>query len=510
MSRIMKSISFGSAAILAAAFALALAPASSAQAQAQNQTPAAVAAPDSATAPAAQADASASTSQETLDRVQELEKQMSVLQREIAALKESESSTTAALKTAALTQPAAAAPAADDKITLGSLLGPVTFSGFVDAYYAFNFNQPNNPDNPLGNATAPNGIDGNALRFFDNNTNQFSLNAIEAVVDKAPDATVGGTGRAGYHIGLIYGQAAEAINGVPFSYAVPAGNPTDANNVALKEAYVDYIAPWGKGLTITVGKFVTPAGNEVIETNGNWNYSRSILFYYAIPYFHFGASAKYTFNPQWSVTGYLVNGWNNTQTFQTGKTYGVSLAWTPNKYWAVTENYLAGAYPETFTAKPNAEMRQLSDTVISWSPNATWNFALNGDYANEAKCTNGFGSITTMSCSWYGAAGYVKYALNAKSYIAARYEYFGDPQGTELFSGFLSEFCDAPCRAPGGHVGEGTLTYAYNITPELQVRAEVRDDYASQPIFEKGDDRLVQTQPVAELGFIYSFTTAGH
>ena len=37
-----------------------------------------------------------------------------------------------------------------------------------------------------------------------------------------------------------------------------------------------------------------------------------MLFYYAIPYFHFGASAKYAFNPRWSLTGYLVNGWNNT------------------------------------------------------------------------------------------------------------------------------------------------------------------------------------------------------
>ena len=37
-----------------------------------------------------------------------------------------------------------------------------------------------------------------------------------------------------------------------------------------------------------VGKFVTSAGAEVIETNGNWNYSRSLLFALAIPYYHMG------------------------------------------------------------------------------------------------------------------------------------------------------------------------------------------------------------------------------
>ena len=108
-------------------------------------------------------------------------------------------------------------------------------------------------------------------------------------------------------------RAAEAVNG--------PNNSTDRSNLALKEAYVDYIAPIGKGLTFTFGKFVTPAGAEVIETNGNWDYSRSILFYYAIPYFHFGANAKYTFNTQWAITGYLVNGWNNSQEVNTGKTY---------------------------------------------------------------------------------------------------------------------------------------------------------------------------------------------
>jgi len=230
----------------------------------------------------AQDDTNAQTPPGMQNRLEDLEKEVSILQREIATLKESDGGTPT-MRTAALFQPitqgqapadaavpsAAATPAADaSKINLVGLLGPTTFSGFVDAYYAFNFNQPGN----LGGPSGPNGIDGNALQFFDNNTNQFSLNAIEAVVDRAPDATAGGTGRAGYHIGIIYGQAAQAVNG--------PNNSLDRSNLALKEAYVDYIAPIGKGLTFTFGKFVTPAGAEVIETNGNWNYSRSILFYW--------------------------------------------------------------------------------------------------------------------------------------------------------------------------------------------------------------------------------------
>ena len=292
-----------------------------------------------------------------------------------------------------------------------------------------------------------------ALQSFDNNTNQFSLNAIELVVDRAPDATVGGTGRAGFHVGVIYGQAAETINGTPFnfSFGTGSGNPTDANNIALKEAYVDYIAPIGKGLTLTFGKFVTPAGAEVIESNGNWNYSRSILFYYAIPYFHVGLSAKYAFNSKWAVTGYVVNGWNNTQEVNTGKTFGASLVYTPNAKWTVTENYLAGPQDDAFYAHtgggssgPNDNWRQLEDATIAYTPNAKWSFMLNGDYAYGDKFGIG-GGFNSPPVSWWGAAGYVKYTINGKSYLAIRGEYFADPNGFALF-GFGNS----------GHVSEGT------------------------------------------------------
>ena len=40
-----------------------------------------------------------------------------------------------------------------------------------------------------------------------------------------------------------------------------------------------------------VGKFVTPIGAEVIESQDNWNYTRSILFGYAIPFYHVGVRA---------------------------------------------------------------------------------------------------------------------------------------------------------------------------------------------------------------------------
>jgi Putative beta-barrel porin-2, OmpL-like. bbp2 len=482
-------------AILAVGFAVAWAPVS--RAAEDKPSDSAAAQPASASAAAAQpasGSATSAASSETLQRLAELEKEIGALQDQIAALKESEA---ASMKAAALVQPVSA-PKPDDapaKVTLAGLLGPVTLSGFVDTYYAFNFNQPT----VLGTG-GTSGFGGNTGQFFDNNTNQFSLNAIELVADKAADATTGGTGRAGYHVGIIYGQAAAAINGSPATGTF--NNLTDANNIALKEAYIDYIAPVGKGLTITVGKFVTPAGNEVIETNGNWNYSRSILFYYAIPYFHFGINAKYTFNPKWSITGYLVNGWNNSQEPNTGKTYGVSLAWTPNKYWSVTENYLAGPQDDIalgtgYVGHPNDNWRQLEDAVLAYTPNAKWAFAFNGDYGYGDKTGNGATIAgNSPAVDWWGVAPYAKYTFNAKAYFAARYEYFSDPQGFAFAVPFVNT-----------HVGEGTATFAYNLTDQFQTRFEFREDYANRPLFLKGSSKFEETQPILEVGFIYTFSS---
>ena len=56
----------------------------------------------------------------------------------------------------------------------------------------------------------------------------------------------------------------------------------------MQQAYVSLLT--GK-LQLDAGKFVTPLGAEVIESQDDWNYSRSILFGYAIPFYHAGMRA---------------------------------------------------------------------------------------------------------------------------------------------------------------------------------------------------------------------------
>ncbi|HTM39070.1 MAG TPA: porin [Terriglobales bacterium] len=393
-------------------------------------------------------------------------------------------------------QPAAAVPAQANAIvatpaatpapttpTLGSILGPTTLSGFVDAYYGYNSNHPSS----LVNGTQP----------FTPFNNQFGLNMVELVMAKSPTAD----NRTGYDVALGFGQAMNAVN---------ASEPRAGLGFAqyLKEAYFSYLAPVGKGLQIDVGKFVTPAGAEVIESNGNWNYSRSVLFYYAIPYFHYGARAKYAFNDKVSLTGYLVNGWNNIVDNNSGKTAGFSLAWNPNKKFGITQTFLAG--PELApspalgsTVDPagsNKSFRQLWDTVITLSPNAKLTFMINGDYGRGDRYISPITDAITPAVDWYGAAGYVKYAINSKYTLAGRYEYFNDPQG------FMTGL--GPSVGIGQHWQEGTFTFERDIASHIISRLEYRHDATSQPFFVKGASALSKQQDTASLGLIFSFTTA--
>jgi hypothetical protein len=501
MKRTTKRLSRWGTAILAVGFAAALAPISRAG--------------DPPTSAAEQPASASSAPADMQQRLQDLEKQMELLQQEIASLKESE---TPGMKTTAYVQPASsvsapAAPAPDDKVTLGGLLGSTTFSGLVDGYYGFNSNHPF--DNSSG------------WRFFDGKTNAFSLNMAELTVDHAPSDT-STESRFGFHVSAGYGQAANVVNGSDIAY--------DGSNFYLKEAYGSYLAPIGSGLKIDIGKFVTPIGGEVIESGDNWNYSRGILFYYAIPFHHFGARAAYTFNPKWTLTGFLVNGWNNSfiqhgelyapyfeQPFvgqSAGLTYGASLAWTPTSQWSVIENYMAGPVIDAYNYNnlgnqyAVTDWKQIYDTVISYTPNSSWAFMINGDYGfgpryYDFSCLDavvsaaqprpqGIGPIPycqSPATKWWGVAGYGKYNFSDKSNFAVRYEYYGDPDGyTGLVGG-------------PGFGQEFTGTYSYNLISGLLVRAEYRYDFASQPTFLRGSGAFVKEQHTATLGFMYSFSS---
>lgn len=438
------------------------------------------AAPASA-APAAAAPASSPTTAEVSQRVDDMQSEIERLRNEVSEverlrsevieLRQQLSSTaqptmSAALQEAATPQtgtPAAAAPATPPPSPMATALGAINVTGFFDGYYAYTFGHPitNAPSTTFGNPTTfPLGTTGfsgapaplvSSLRSFTSPDRQFGFNLAELAISKAPDAD----NRLGFNLTFGFGNAMNVVN------TTEPG--TLAFSQYLKEGYLSYNAPIGKGLQIDFGKFVTPAGAEVIETMTNWNYTHSILFTYAIPFYHYGARAKYTFNDKVSLTGYAVNGWNNIVENNTGKTWGLSLAVTPTKKWGITENYFAGPEAAGVTHSPNSHWRQLSDTVVTFNPTSKLSLMFNGDYGHDHPL------VFANPIWWAGVAGYLKYQLDPKWAVAGRYEYYDD------HNGFTT--------AVAGHYHEFTATLERKIAGNLITRWEYRYDLSNNPVF---------------------------
>jgi hypothetical protein len=331
-------------------------------------------------------------------------------------------------------------------------------SGFVDSYYDYNSNLP--------------GSNVNAYRSFDSTSNTPALNLMELNFDKIPDAA---KSRTGYHISLGYGHADDVIN---------ASATEDAGvDRWLKEGYLTYLAPVGKGLVVDAGKFVTPDGAEVIETKDNWNYSRGLLFSYAIPYFHFGVRAKYTFNDKYTVTGFLVNGWNNLVYNVGGKplTPGVSFGWSPTKKLGFVQNFMIDQEQPA-----NNSWRQLWDTVVTYNYNSKLSFMANYDYGRGDRVT-----AFSQPVYWTGIAGYVKYAFSGKYAVATRYEYFNDHDGFTT--------------GTPQNIGEVTGTFERTFNTHLLTRIEFRRDSSNQPVFPLDNGPLALNQNTATAGVVLMF-----
>jgi hypothetical protein len=371
--------------------------------------------------------------------------------------------TTAASETAAVAEPQAAAAPADNPVL--KFFANTELTGFVDTYYSYNFNTPKSPCATVGGVPVF-----NCLRNFDVAHNSFSLNLAELALEKKPSMD----SRAGYRIDLDYGAAASLVAGFD------PGGSTYAN---IQQAYASYLAPAGKGtVQLDFGKFVTPAGFEVIETKDNWNYSRSLLFALAIPYYHMGVRAAYAPNDKMTVTGFVFNGWNNSVDNNPAKSVGLLVTGKPSADLTISGNYIGG--PEATGDPTPAGWRNLFDAVISYNVNKTTSVALNYDIAKDK----------AADAIWQGAAVYLKFQANGWFAIVPRYEFLKDKDG---FTTGASQ-----------NVQEFTLTTEFKHKDGFMMRVEYRGDFSNlDGYFLKNVSEGAKNQNTLTVGWVYAFSS---
>jgi hypothetical protein len=322
-----------------------------------------------------------------------------------------------------------------------------SFTGLFDGYYAYNFNKPDSRKNLYHN--------------FDFNHNQFSLNYAELAVELKPAPL-------GFRADIGFGDTARAVHANE-----PAG--TDVYQY-LQQVY---FSAAHKSAQFDFGKFVTPLGAEVIETKDNWNYTRSLLFALAIPYYHFGLRTTFTASDKFTVAGFVVNGWNNVVDNNAAKTVGVQTIVKPIGRLTWIQNYMVG----NELADGNAP-RHLVDGIATFEVNSKLSFMANYDYGMDRQTLN--------RVRWQGAALYARITPVSKFRISPRVEWFEDSNG------FMTGTRQT--------LKEATLTADVVFNENLFLRGEYRRDWSDQAVFEHSNTGTRTHQNTLMLGVVYTYS----
>lgn len=288
----------------------------------------------------------------------------------------------------ALAGPLACATAEDAPTT--------TVTGLVDVYTQASLSHPSSGTLLTG-------------RSFDVRHSSFALSLAEINITRSTTAA----SPFGFTATLTAGKTADLV------HATEPGGAT--NYKLLQQLYGTWTGGGAHPVTIDAGKYVTMMGMEVIESPLNDNYSRGLLFNYAIPFYHMGIRATTALSSNLTGQLHLVNGWNNVEDDNGGKSLGVQLNYKPTAASNVILNWMGGPEGAGAALAQNLDV-QVVDVVATIGLTPKVKLGANLDYASATRSAGGGGH-------WNGLALYGRYQARENCAVAARFEGFDDSDG---------------------------------------------------------------------------------
>ena len=398
-------------------------------------------------------------------------------------------------------------------------------SGAVEASYTQNFNNPN--------------TNVNSLRIFDTQANSFVPQVAQIVFERAAVASGSAVDRVGFRARLNFGAQSR------FSRARTNFQPgTDNNELDFQELYGEYIAPVGNGLKILAGKINTLIGYEGINSWENPNFSRTFMFGLSQAFTTTGIRFTYPFASWATASIGLINGWDNIEDNNRGKSFEWKVDLTPHPMFGIA---FFGAYgPEqsngnaafgnagtgvctsgTTGCDPTAK-RTVVGSIITIKPTPMDTLILEPYYGNEGNATTN-PAVPSQNARWNGLVTYFIHDFNDQTQpnafsLRLRGEIWEDNGGVRScvggnnFNGGTNACAGGPGgfttggglfnTATGGGVRqtlwETTFTMQYKPAPSLITRVEFRYDKSDQNVFLRANQGINNQQT---LGFsvIYLF-----
>ncbi|HVP61385.1 MAG TPA: outer membrane beta-barrel protein [Myxococcaceae bacterium] len=328
----------------------------------------------------------------------------------------------------------------------------VTFGGYVEAFYQWNFNQPSNF---ITN-----------YRGFDNRHNIFTIeNAVIEVQGKLGPVTT--------HIALQWGATPQSYYLSEPVWRATSGAGASGPDVwkYIQQANIAYLVPVGRGLTIDGGIFLSPIGPEGIQIKDQWNWSRSDLFF-GLPFYHTGIRFTYPLTDTWTVSLQGYNGWNSVVDNNVELSFAVQATYTvPDQ---VTWNLLYFSGVERPDGAPEGRAwRNLFDTYLTLFPSSPVALSVQFDGGFEP---NNFGTS-----AWAAGAASVRFHPWKRVYLSVRADYFYEWIAQNAVGTATPIFW-----AGSRWIASGTATVDFRPWDNISLRLEYRHDQAEKPLFFQG------------------------
>jgi hypothetical protein len=334
---------------------------------------------------------------------------------------------------------------------------PLTVSGYLEAYYVYDFNKPIDNTRP-------------GFIYSHNRHNEVNLNLgfIKAAYN---------TERVRANLALMTGTYANANL---------AAEPGVLKNIYEANAGVKISA--SKNLWVDAGIFASHIGFESAVGKDCWTLTRSILADNT-PYYEAGAKLSYTSdNGKWFLSGLILNGWQRMQRVSGNSlpSFGTQITFKPNSSITLNSSSFIG------TDKPDSarQMRYFHNFYGIFQLSPRWGMIAGLDYGIEEKPTDATGGNNT----WTAPILIVRYTASDKVSLALRGEYYDDANGIIIAT-----------NTPNGFKTTGiSLNLDYTVLPNVMWRTEIRTFNAKDSIFVK-DKEAVKTNTFVGTAVAISF-----
>lgn len=281
-------------------------------------------------------------------------------------------------------------------------VNPFSFSGYIEGYYSYDFNHPENNQRP-------------DFMYSHNRHNEFNVNLAYV--------------RGSYHTERVRANLALAVG--TYMNANYAAEPGVLKNIF--EADAGYKLSASKELWFDLGIIPSHIGFESAHSPSCWTLTRSMVADNS-PYYEGGAKLSFiTTDGKLALSALALNGWQRITRVEGNSlmSWGTQVYFKPNDQVALNYSTFLG------TDKPDIDRkwRYYHNIYGIFQFTPVVGLIVDFDYGQEQKAKDG-----VEKSRWYSPVGILRLTPNDHWAFAVRGEYYIDEEGVIIHTGTINGF----------------------------------------------------------------------